>query len=243
MTEYTVKVQDNGTTTWYLNGELHRADGPAIEWFDGDKSWFINGKLHRSDGPAIEYEDSYKEWYLNGERHRTDGPAIEWPEGDKEWYLNGTEYTEGEYLKEVTRLTDSCIIESSTNKLEQTMTELPIDDIIDSVLANEIQTCLAHPEYLKETLEFFYSTRTDDAWRAEYQAMQPIESLTPIRYNHGFDVCFSIESPKEDPYLVTNRQVLAGLAARMDELTENLYHVLDLPASDCFGFMDSYEID
>ena len=44
MIEYTVKVFDCGTKHWYLDNNLHREDGPAIEWADGDKSWFLNGK-------------------------------------------------------------------------------------------------------------------------------------------------------------------------------------------------------
>ena len=47
--------------------QLHRVDGPAIEWADGDKSWYLNGEFHRIDGPAIEWADGYKAWYLNGE--------------------------------------------------------------------------------------------------------------------------------------------------------------------------------
>ena len=31
------------------------------------KAWFLNGKLHREDGPAIEWADGTKVWYLNGE--------------------------------------------------------------------------------------------------------------------------------------------------------------------------------
>jgi hypothetical protein len=27
-----------------LNGQLHRTDGPAIEYADGDKSWYLNGQ-------------------------------------------------------------------------------------------------------------------------------------------------------------------------------------------------------
>ena len=53
---------------WYLNGECHRTDGPAIEYPDGIKEWWINGKYHRTNGPAIEYPDGIKEWWLNGER-------------------------------------------------------------------------------------------------------------------------------------------------------------------------------
>ena len=65
MIEYTVKVNDNGTKYWYLNGERHREDGPAIERADGTKFWYLNGKQHREDGPAIEYSSGYKLWYLN----------------------------------------------------------------------------------------------------------------------------------------------------------------------------------
>ena len=55
---------------------------------NGDKSWYLNGKLHRTDGPAIEYADGYKAWYFDGKCHRTDGPAIENANGDKYWYFD-----------------------------------------------------------------------------------------------------------------------------------------------------------
>ena len=44
MIEYTVRVHKE-CTEWYLNGELHRVDGPAVENADGTKFWFLNGKL------------------------------------------------------------------------------------------------------------------------------------------------------------------------------------------------------
>ena len=44
MIEYTVKVSDFGTKSWYLNGKQHREDGPAIEYSSGHKSWYLNGK-------------------------------------------------------------------------------------------------------------------------------------------------------------------------------------------------------
>jgi hypothetical protein len=56
-----------GTKYWYLNGELHRVDGPAIECVDGVKYWFLNDKRHRVDGPAIECADGVKYWFLNGQ--------------------------------------------------------------------------------------------------------------------------------------------------------------------------------
>lgn len=43
MIEYTVKVYPNGSKFWWLNEELHREDGPAIEWSDGRKEWHLNG--------------------------------------------------------------------------------------------------------------------------------------------------------------------------------------------------------
>jgi hypothetical protein len=66
MIEYTVKVMAYGSKFWYLNDELHREAGPAIEYPSGTKEWFLNGKRHREDGPAIEYPSGDKYWYLNG---------------------------------------------------------------------------------------------------------------------------------------------------------------------------------
>ncbi len=87
----------DGTKSWWLNGKRHRTDGPAIEWVDGDREWHLNGKLHRTDGPAVEYPNGHKLWYLNGKRHRTDGPAIIYANGDKGWYLNGKTLTEKQF--------------------------------------------------------------------------------------------------------------------------------------------------
>ena len=68
MIEYTVRVS-RCTKEWYLNGELHREDGPAFECSSGDKQWYLNGQLHREDGPAFEYANGEKGWYLNGEEY------------------------------------------------------------------------------------------------------------------------------------------------------------------------------
>jgi len=64
---------------------------------DGNKLWYLNGELHRTDGPAVEYANGTKSWYLNGELHRTDGPAVEYSSGSKHWYLNGIKYTEDQF--------------------------------------------------------------------------------------------------------------------------------------------------
>jgi len=97
MKEYVVKVFDDGSKYWYLNGERHREDGPAIEWADGYKSWWLNGNFHREDGPAFESASGTKKWYLNDELHREDGPAIEFADGTKYWFLNGNKLTEEEF--------------------------------------------------------------------------------------------------------------------------------------------------
>ena len=47
MIEYTVTVCDNGDRFWFLNGELHREDGPAVEYVSGTKHWYLNGERHR----------------------------------------------------------------------------------------------------------------------------------------------------------------------------------------------------
>ena len=46
---------------------LHRTDGPAIEYPDGNKQWVVNGVLHRLDGPAVVYPSGIDLWYVNGE--------------------------------------------------------------------------------------------------------------------------------------------------------------------------------
>ena len=33
-----------GAKQWYLNGERHREDGPAVEYANGTKYWYLNGK-------------------------------------------------------------------------------------------------------------------------------------------------------------------------------------------------------
>jgi hypothetical protein len=108
-----------GVRRWKLSGELHREDGPAIQWSNGYGHWYLNGHRHRADGPAIEWTaDSYqieapkhkklgnKFWYFHGGFHRTDGPAIEWDDGRREWYLNNVFLKLEDWLDQTTGLTD-----------------------------------------------------------------------------------------------------------------------------------------
>ena len=77
MIEYNVKVFENGTTDWFLNGRRHREnDLPAIEWANGTNQWWVDHKLHREDGfPAIEWADGSKEWWVNGVLEMTERKA------------------------------------------------------------------------------------------------------------------------------------------------------------------------
>ena len=60
------EVDKDGTIRYYNDkNELHREDGPAIEWADGLKEWYKNGKRHREDGPAIERANGKKEYWYN----------------------------------------------------------------------------------------------------------------------------------------------------------------------------------
>ena len=69
---------------------------------DGSRRYYnTNGELHRDDGPAVEWSNGVKFWYQNGQRHRTDGPAIEYPTGHKRWFINGVEMYEAEFNQRV----------------------------------------------------------------------------------------------------------------------------------------------
>ena len=69
MQTYKVTIDKEKTIRWYNDKkQLHRLDGPAIEWTNGYKVWFVEDKLHRLDGPAIEYANGDKEWYVDEEQ-------------------------------------------------------------------------------------------------------------------------------------------------------------------------------
>jgi hypothetical protein len=94
--------------SWFEISELeytqYRLQGYQI---DADKYrvvWYLNGNLHREDGPAAIFANGTQVWFLNNQRHRTDGPAIIWTNGGQEWWLNGKEYTEQEFENEVKQL-------------------------------------------------------------------------------------------------------------------------------------------
>jgi hypothetical protein len=93
----------NGDKTWYKNGKFNRINGPSIELSNGTKCWCQNGRFHKIDGPSIEYKDGSKYWFKNGLHHRIDGPAIEYNNGHKAWYINDKKYTEEEFYKKISQ--------------------------------------------------------------------------------------------------------------------------------------------
>ena len=80
---------ENGDKVWTNeNNLLHREDGPARQWNNGNKEWYY-GDLHRENGPAVDHINGNKFWFLNGKEHRLDGPAIEYANGKKGWWYHG----------------------------------------------------------------------------------------------------------------------------------------------------------
>jgi hypothetical protein len=81
MTEikYEVTVNEHGTC-WRLNDKLHREDGPAIEYVNGDKAWWLN-------------DDEYTKSEFKKEMARRNKPSCE----GKVVEIDGKKYT----LKEV----------------------------------------------------------------------------------------------------------------------------------------------
>jgi len=60
------KIDENGNTLYYNEqNELHRLDGPALEYANGSKVWLQNGKWHRLAGPTFEWAIGTKWWYIN----------------------------------------------------------------------------------------------------------------------------------------------------------------------------------
>lgn len=67
---------------WHIHGKLSRDNGPAQTLADGTKTHYVDGQLHRVGGPAIEYPRPYgslasgpDDYFVRGRRHRIDGAA------------------------------------------------------------------------------------------------------------------------------------------------------------------------
>ena len=66
--KYHIEVDVFGTRKYHNSaGQLHRTDGPAIEYPNGAKFWVQNGMLHRTNGPAVVYTNNELQWWIHGE--------------------------------------------------------------------------------------------------------------------------------------------------------------------------------
>ena len=58
------------------------------------------------------------------------------------------------------------------------------------------------------------------------------------KYNHMFDVAFTLETNHADPYAVPMEDILDALARRLEFLRKNPEE-----CAEAFGFSDSYEVE
>lgn len=85
-----------GDREWFIDGDRHRIDGPAVVRENGDREWWVNDKRHRLDGPAVIKYKTEKQWWVDDHLHRTDGPAIVTARGYTEWWIKGTQLWQSE---------------------------------------------------------------------------------------------------------------------------------------------------
>ena len=83
--------------TWCHHGKRHRLDGPATI-FNHCSRWYVDGELHRDGGPAVQYTDGSEMWYREGQLHRVDGPAYKCSDGTSYW-LNGEKVSKKRHQK------------------------------------------------------------------------------------------------------------------------------------------------
>lgn len=124
---------------WRVDGKLHRIDGPAREYENGEKYWFSEGNIHRENGPAAEFSDGTKIWYIKGKCHRIDGPAIEYSNGDKEWWIDGIKKTKEEFdwlfaSKAVK------VITSDAKEVAKRLVVIELSKFIHKILSNSIKS-------------------------------------------------------------------------------------------------------
>ena len=85
---------------------------------DGYKLWWVDGMLHRLDGPAMIGPDGIMIWCQYGKKHRLDGPAVEYPNGDKQWWINDKYYTYEQYLLKKQQLVKDAISKNNQSGWE-----------------------------------------------------------------------------------------------------------------------------
>jgi hypothetical protein len=131
-------TNNNGTVSYYKNGQLHRDDDlPAVEEADGTTKYYKDGKLHRDgDNPAVIKPNGDTEYYQNGLRHRTDGPAIQLSSGQQFYYFENIEVPSMEGLK--LRAEMKVVVEKVKQKLHHEQMEKVLIESNKQFIANMI---------------------------------------------------------------------------------------------------------
>ena len=60
--EFKLKIYPDGTEEWRLNDELHREDGPTVEYSDS-KFWYLNDLLTEEQLISKKMQIDYPELY------------------------------------------------------------------------------------------------------------------------------------------------------------------------------------
>jgi antitoxin component YwqK of YwqJK toxin-antitoxin module len=90
-----------GDVVYFLDGKVHRINGPAVICQGVLFIWAKNGKVHRDDLPAVEtQDDSLQIYYEDGFKHRVNGPAVISGNTKEYWIYNRQFIDEDEYVNE-----------------------------------------------------------------------------------------------------------------------------------------------
>lgn len=118
-------ISVTGRSEWWLDGQLHREDGPAYasdgykDWEAAGKppirtlgglygfsrvihhfcEWYAHGKLHRVGGPAVEHSTGYKAWYHRGALHNLHGPACIFVDKRHVFFVHGVQLSEDHFYR------------------------------------------------------------------------------------------------------------------------------------------------
>jgi hypothetical protein len=77
-----------------------------VKWNNGSVSYFENGNLHRLDGPAVTNTQGYKSWHFKGKRHNLNCPARIYSDGYAEYWIYGKPTTKVavDFLRDICKL-------------------------------------------------------------------------------------------------------------------------------------------
>jgi hypothetical protein len=97
---------DKYTKLWYINGVLHRENGPACVVTCSstrDEVWYSHGLIHRTGGPAItrtSFDCKCERWYKRDKCHNLKGPSVVITRANRvrsvEYFVDGRQVTEDE---------------------------------------------------------------------------------------------------------------------------------------------------